>query len=118
MPFSKEIDTSARRLFAFGCFDPSTVDVETDAIFARIVVITTHSTMMASVARTEHLFGFILGVIVVFCCGRSGGCGIMPIVFRIVFRHSCGAAERDCRFREAEVVLPGLGTVALPMCPR
>lgn len=82
--FSEEIDSSTRSLFAFGCFDPSAVDIETDAIVARIVVIASYSTMVASIACTEHLFGFILGVIVVVF-----GCGVVPIFFRVVFRHGC-----------------------------
>lgn len=93
--FAEEIDASTRRLLAFGSLDPSAVDVESDAVVARIVVIASDSTMMTGITGTEHLFRLVLGIVIVFD-GRSGGAGILPIAFRVVFGHGCVSAHSLC----------------------
>jgi len=58
--FAQQVDAPPRCLLAFGCLDPGAIDVESDAIVARIVVITSYPSMMASVTGAQHLFGFVL----------------------------------------------------------
>lgn len=83
MSLAQEIDTPSGSLFAFGCFDPGAVDAESDAIVAWIVVVTTNSTVVASITGAKNLLGLVFGVVVVVFGTR----GILPVGFRVVFWH-------------------------------
>lgn len=82
--FAQQINATTGCLLAFGGLDPGAVDVESNAIVARVVVIAAHTSMMAGVASTENLLWLVLGVIV-FLAGRRRG--VLPIVPGVVFRH-------------------------------
>lgn len=85
--FTEKVDAPSRSLLTLGCLDPSAVDVESDAVVAGIVMVTSNAAVVTSVAGAQNLLWFVLCIVIILS-GCSGGTGILPVLFRVVLRHA------------------------------